>query len=74
MKHPTLLSPTKNRPKPPRLMRQYELVERVRAYDPDVDEKLLNRAYEFSMQAHGAQMRASGDPIFPPTAGRRHPH
>jgi guanosine-3',5'-bis(diphosphate) 3'-pyrophosphohydrolase len=51
-------------PKPPRLMRQYELVERVRAYDPDVDEKLLNRAYEFSMQAHGAQMRASGDPYF----------
>src|SRR3984957_18950001 len=49
---------------PPRLMRQYELVERVRAYDPDVDEKRLNRAYEFSMQAHGAQMRASGDPYF----------
>ena len=51
-------------PKPVRLMRQYELVERVRAYDPDVDEKLLNRAYEFSMQAHGMQLRASGDPYF----------
>src|ERR1700719_2162666 len=48
----------------PRLMRQYELVERVRAYDPNVNEDLLNRAYEFSMQAHGAQMRASGDPYF----------
>src|ERR1700722_7565019 len=54
----------KSPPKPQRLMRQYELVERVRAYDPDVDEKLLNKAYEFSMQAHGAQTRASGDPYF----------
>jgi GTP pyrophosphokinase len=50
--------------KPLRLMRQYELVERVRAYDPDVDEDLLNRAYVFSMQAHGTQLRASGDPFF----------
>ena len=48
----------------PHLMRQYELVERVRAYDPDVNEDLLNRAYVFSMQAHGTQQRASGDPYF----------
>jgi GTP pyrophosphokinase len=47
-----------------RLMRQYELVERVRAYDPKTDEDLLNRAYVFSMQAHGSQLRASGDPYF----------
>ncbi|MGB9152981.1 MAG: RelA/SpoT family protein, partial [Alphaproteobacteria bacterium] len=46
------------------MMRQYELVERVRAYDPDVNEDLLNRAYVFSMQAHGTQTRASGDPYF----------
>ncbi len=46
------------------LMRQYELVERVRAYDADVNEDLLNRAYVFSMQAHGSQTRASGDPFF----------
>ncbi|MDD3181524.1 MAG: bifunctional (p)ppGpp synthetase/guanosine-3',5'-bis(diphosphate) 3'-pyrophosphohydrolase [Alphaproteobacteria bacterium] len=45
-------------------MRQYELVERVKAYDPNADEDLLNRAYVFSMQAHGAQMRASGDLYF----------
>lgn len=45
-------------------MRQYELVERVKAYDPNVDEDLLNRAYVFSMQAHGAQKRRSGDPYF----------
>ncbi|MDP9127662.1 MAG: bifunctional (p)ppGpp synthetase/guanosine-3',5'-bis(diphosphate) 3'-pyrophosphohydrolase [Pseudomonadota bacterium] len=48
----------------PRLMRQYELVERVRAYDPGANEDLLNRAYVFSMQAHGTQQRASGDPYF----------
>ncbi|MDJ0951305.1 MAG: bifunctional (p)ppGpp synthetase/guanosine-3',5'-bis(diphosphate) 3'-pyrophosphohydrolase [Alphaproteobacteria bacterium] len=46
------------------MMRQYELVERVKAYDPDVDEHKLNRAYVFAMKAHGAQMRASGDPYF----------
>jgi GTP diphosphokinase / guanosine-3',5'-bis(diphosphate) 3'-diphosphatase len=47
-----------------RLMRQTQLVERVRAYDPDADEDLLNRAYVFAMQAHGQQKRASGDPYF----------
>ena len=46
------------------VIRQYELVERVRAYDPDADEDLLNRAYVFAMKAHGAQLRASGDPYF----------
>ena len=46
------------------VLRQYELIERVRAYDPDADEALINRAYVFSMKAHGAQTRASGDPYF----------
>ena len=46
------------------MLRQYELIEKVRAYDPDADEALLNRAYVFSMKAHGAQVRASGDPYF----------
>lgn len=46
------------------MMRQFELVERVRAYDPSVDEEALNRAYVFAMQAHGSQTRASGDPYF----------
>ena len=45
-------------------MRQYELVETVKAYDPNADEGLLNRAYVFAMQAHGTQTRASGDPYF----------
>jgi GTP pyrophosphokinase len=46
------------------MLRQYELVERVKAYDPDANEDLLNRAYVFSMKAHGSQLRASGDPYF----------
>ncbi|WP_102957815.1 RelA/SpoT family protein [Mangrovicella endophytica] len=46
------------------MMRQYELVERVAAYKPDLDEGLLNRAYVYAMQKHGSQMRASGDPYF----------
>ena len=53
----------KNR-KPPQLMRQYELVERVRRYNPGTDEALLDRAYVYAMMAHGAQTRASGDPYF----------
>jgi RelA/SpoT family (p)ppGpp synthetase len=39
-------------------------VERVKGYDPEADEALLNRAYVFSMHAHGSQKRASGDPYF----------
>ncbi|HRY03734.1 MAG TPA: RelA/SpoT family protein, partial [Beijerinckiaceae bacterium] len=46
------------------MMRQYELVERVRKYNPSADEDLLNRAYVYAMKAHGAQTRASGDPYF----------
>jgi len=46
------------------MMRQYELVERVRKYNPRVDEDLLNRAYVYAMKAHGQQTRASGDPYF----------
>ena len=46
------------------MLRQYELVERVKAYDPAADEGLLNRAYVYTVQRHGAQKRASGDPYF----------
>ena len=46
------------------MIRQYELVERVKAYDPKADEDSLNRAYVFAMKAHGSQKRASGDPYF----------
>ena len=47
-----------------RMMRQYDLVDRVRAYNPNTDEDLLNRAYVYAMMAHGEQTRASGDPYF----------
>ena len=48
----------------PQMMRQYDLVERVRAYNPNTNEALLNRAYVYAMKAHGDQRRASGDPYF----------
>ncbi|ABC63973.1 RelA/SpoT family protein [Erythrobacter litoralis] len=46
------------------MLRQYELIERVKEYDPDADEALLNRAYVYTVQKHGSQKRASGDPYF----------
>ena len=46
------------------MLRQYELVERVKRYDPHADEAMINRAYVFSVQKHGSQKRASGDPYF----------
>ncbi len=44
------------------MIRQFELLEQVKAYDPGADEDALNRAYVFAMKAHGVQKRASGDP------------
>src|ERR1700734_3030842 len=52
------------KPSRSRMMRQYDLVERVRSYNPDTNEDLLNRAYVYAMKAHGSQTRASGDPYF----------
>lgn len=46
------------------MLRQFELVERVRSYDPNVDEEALDRAYVFAVKMHGSQKRASGDPYF----------
>ena len=51
-------------PRKPQMMRQYDLIERVRAYNPNTNEALLNRAYVYAMKAHGDQRRASGDPYF----------
>lgn len=45
-------------------MRQYELVERVKSYDPNADEEALNRAYTFALKVHGAQKRESGESYF----------
>ncbi|MBI2235550.1 MAG: bifunctional (p)ppGpp synthetase/guanosine-3',5'-bis(diphosphate) 3'-pyrophosphohydrolase [Magnetospirillum sp.] len=46
------------------MMRQFELVERVKSYDPTADEDAINRAYVYAMKMHGSQLRASGDPYF----------
>jgi len=46
------------------VLRQFELIEAVKAYDPTADEALLNRAYVYAMKMHGSQLRASGDPYF----------
>ena len=58
-----LAEPAKPTPRR-KVLRQYELVDLVRAYDPNVDEELLDRAYVFTMRAHGPQLRASGDPYY----------
>jgi RelA/SpoT family (p)ppGpp synthetase len=55
---------TKAKARNPRMMRQYDLIERVRRYNPKTNEALLDRAYVYAMKAHGEQKRASGDPYF----------
>src|SRR5215467_7069066 len=55
-----MLDAAPKRAKP--LIRQYDLVDKVRKYNPDTDEDLLNRAYVYAMKAHGEQKRLSGDP------------
>ena len=42
------------------MLRQYELIDKVRSYDPTADEAILNRAYVYAMRMHGSQTRASG--------------
>ncbi len=44
------------------MIRQYELVDKVLSYNDKADIALINRAYVFSMKAHGNQKRASGEP------------
>jgi guanosine-3',5'-bis(diphosphate) 3'-pyrophosphohydrolase len=39
----------------------HELTERVRRYDPTLDEALLRRAYDVADAAHAGQRRASGE-------------
>ncbi|MGN6207798.1 RelA/SpoT family protein [Asticcacaulis sp.] len=60
------VQPEPSAPAPSRqkFLRQIELIDRVAAYDPTVDEAMLNRAYVYAMKMHGAQLRASGDPYF----------
>ena len=44
------------------IVRQFELTEKVRAYDPRADTDMIDAAYVLAMQAHGAQTRENGDP------------
>jgi GTP diphosphokinase / guanosine-3',5'-bis(diphosphate) 3'-diphosphatase len=46
------------------VLRQFELLEKIKSYDPNIEETILNKAYVFAMRAHGSQLRASGDPYF----------
>ena len=46
------------------MLRQYELVDFVKSYDPYADEDALNRAYVFALKKHGSQLRTSGDPYY----------
>ncbi|MFL6799026.1 MAG: RelA/SpoT family protein [Xanthobacteraceae bacterium] len=56
--------PARSRGVSAHIMRQYELIDRVKRYNPATSEALLNRAYVYAMKAHGEQKRASGDPYF----------
>ncbi len=46
----------------PKMVRQFELTEKVRAYDPKADTDMLDAAYVLAAQAHGTQTRDNGDP------------
>jgi guanosine-3',5'-bis(diphosphate) 3'-pyrophosphohydrolase len=59
---PQPIDAQEKRQKPP--TRQGDLIERVRSYNPNTNEALLDRAYVYAMKAHGAQKRASGDLFF----------
>jgi GTP pyrophosphokinase len=48
-------------PRPP-IIRQFELTEKIHAYDPKADTDLIDAAYVLAMQAHGTQRRDNGDP------------
>lgn len=47
-----------------RILRQYELLDLIRAYNPELNEDIINRAYVYATKMHGSQLRASGDPYF----------
>src|SRR5487761_1446471 len=49
------------RPRPD-IVRQFELTEKIHAYDPKADTGLVDAAYVLAMRAHGAQRRDNGDP------------
>ncbi|MDR2458578.1 MAG: bifunctional (p)ppGpp synthetase/guanosine-3',5'-bis(diphosphate) 3'-pyrophosphohydrolase [Holosporales bacterium] len=46
------------------LVTQQDLISGIREYCADVDEELIKRAYIFTLEKHGTQLRESGDPFF----------
>jgi GTP pyrophosphokinase len=44
------------------MIRFEDLIEKVRASNPDADTELLRRAYVFSAYEHKGQVRGSGEP------------
>jgi GTP pyrophosphokinase len=57
-----LSSADPSNPARPAIIRQFELTEKVHAYDPKADTGLIDAAYVLAMQAHGTQRRDNGDP------------
>src|ERR1700728_2235202 len=55
---------TDSAPTRPAMIRQYELTEKIHAYDAKADTRLIDAAYVMAMQAHGTQRRDNGDPYF----------
>ena len=55
-------APAATTPPHPRGIRQFELTEKVLAYDPKADTSLIDAAYVLAIQAHGGQTRDNGDP------------
>src|ERR1700710_1420370 len=49
----------------PKIIRQFELTEKILAYDPKADIASIDAAYVMAMKAHGAQKRDNGDLYFP---------
>jgi GTP pyrophosphokinase len=47
---------------PPKNLSIEPLIERIRAYNPEVDAEMLRRAYSVAEQAHAGQVRDSGAP------------
>ncbi len=52
------------KPRARKFLRQNELVDLVKGYQPDASEDELNKAYVYAVMKHGQQMRHSGDPYF----------
>ena len=45
-----------------KIMVQNELIKSFKEFDPDIDLSVIERAYEFAVNAHKSQLRHSGDP------------